>query len=78
MIGKLATRDSGTGRQFKPQIYQNRGRGQNRSSYDRNNYNQWSYQTGIIQIVVTGDSIDKIEVGLDMNKITEGETSEET
>ena len=25
MIGKLATRDSGTCRQFKPQIYQNRG-----------------------------------------------------
>ena len=25
MIGKLTTRDSGTGRQFKPQIYQNRG-----------------------------------------------------
>ena len=38
MIGKLATRDSGTGRQFKPQIYQNRGRGQNRK------YNQHSYQ----------------------------------
>ena len=38
MIGKLATRDNGTGRQFKPQIYQNRGRGQNR------NYNQHSYQ----------------------------------
>ena len=37
LIGKLATRDSGTGRQFKPQIYQNRGRGQNR------NYNQHSY-----------------------------------
>ena len=31
MIGKLATRDSGTGRQFKPQVHQNRGRGQNRS-----------------------------------------------
>ena len=30
MIGKLATRDSGTGRQFKPQIYQGRDRGQNR------------------------------------------------
>ena len=30
MIGKLATRDSRTGSQFKPQIYQNRGRGQNR------------------------------------------------
>ena len=26
MIGMLATRDSGTDRQFKPQIYQNRGR----------------------------------------------------
>ena len=38
MIGKLATRDSGTGRQFKPQIYQNRGRSQNR------NYNQRNYQ----------------------------------
>ena len=29
MIGKLATRDSGTDRQFKPQIYQSKGRGQN-------------------------------------------------
>ena len=38
MIGKLGTRHSGTGRQFKPQIYQNRSRGQNR------NYNQHSYQ----------------------------------
>ena len=38
MIGKLATRDSGTSRQFKPQIYQNKGRGQNR------NYNQRTYQ----------------------------------
>ena len=38
MIGKLATRDIRTGKQFKPQIYQNRGRGQNRS------YNQHSYQ----------------------------------
>ena len=44
MISKLATRDSGTGRQVKQQIYQNRGRGQNRSSHDRNNYNQQSYQ----------------------------------
>ena len=44
MIGKLATRDSGTGRQFKPQIYQSRGRGQNRGNYDRCNYDQQSYQ----------------------------------
>ena len=39
MIGKLATRHSGTGRQFKPQIYQNRVRGQDR------NYNQRNYQS---------------------------------
>ena len=37
MIGKLSTRDSGTGRQFKPQIYQNRGRGQN-INYNQHNY----------------------------------------
>ena len=30
MIGNLATRDSRTNRQFKPQIHQSRGRGQNR------------------------------------------------
>ena len=35
-------------------------------------------RTGIGQIVVTEESIDKIEVGLDMNKITGEETSEET
>ena len=40
MTGKLATRDSGTGRQFKPQIYQNRGRGQSRGNYDRCSYDQ--------------------------------------
>ena len=34
------TRDSGSGRQFKPQIYQGKGRGQNRGNYDRCNYNQ--------------------------------------
>ena len=28
MLGKLAIRDSGPGRQFKPQIHQSRGRGQ--------------------------------------------------
>ena len=38
MIGKLATRDSRTGSQFKPQIYQYRGRGQSR------NYNHRYYQ----------------------------------
>ena len=38
MIGKLATTESRTNRQFKPQIHQSRGRGQNR------NYSQRSYQ----------------------------------
>ena len=40
MIGKLATRDSRSVRQFKPQIYQGRGRGQNRGNYYRCNYDQ--------------------------------------
>ena len=40
LIGKLATRDSGAGRQFKPQIYQGRGREQNRGNYDRCSYDQ--------------------------------------
>ena len=31
MIGKLATKDSRTNRQFKPQIHQSRGRDQNRN-----------------------------------------------
>ena len=30
MMGKLAARDDGTNSQFKPQIYQNRRRGQSR------------------------------------------------
>ena len=44
MIGKLATRDSGTGRQFKPQICQARGRGQNRGKYERCNYDEQCHQ----------------------------------
>ena len=42
MIGKLATRDSRTGRQFKPQIHQNRGRGQSRSYNQRHYQNRYS------------------------------------
>ena len=44
MTDKLATRGSGAGTQFKPQIYQGRARGQNRGSYDRCSYDQQSYQ----------------------------------
>ena len=36
IISKLATRDSVAGREFKPQIYQNRDR-KKRSSFDRCN-----------------------------------------
>ena len=40
MIGKLATRDSETNRQFKPQIHQSRSRGQNRNYNQRNYHNR--------------------------------------
>ena len=41
MIGKLAARDSGSGKQFKPQINQGKRKGQNRGSYDMiNGYGQ--------------------------------------
>ena len=40
MIGKLATKDSRSVRQFKPQIYKERGRGQNRGNHDRCNCDQ--------------------------------------
>ena len=43
MMGKLAARDNGTNRQFKPQIYQSRRR-QNRKFYDTHNYDWGNYQ----------------------------------
>ena len=44
MIGKLAARDSRSGRQFKLQMYQSKRIGQNRGSYDRHSYVQQGYQ----------------------------------
>ena len=44
MIGKLAARDSRSGRQFKPQAWQDKRNGQNRGSYDRCSYDQQGYQ----------------------------------
>ena len=67
MIGKLATRDSGSVRQLKPQIYQGRGRGQNRGNYYRHNYDQWGYQNK--HRSDSGDSTDRTEVGLGMSKL---------
>ena len=43
-IDKLAAKDSGKVRQFKPQIHQNRGRGHNRG-YNQRNY-QNRYKSG--------------------------------
>ena len=44
MMGKLAARDNGTNRQFKPQIFQSRRRGQSRIFYDSHNYDRGNYQ----------------------------------
>ena len=41
MIGKLAAKDSGRTRQLKPQIHQNKGRGQNRGYVQRNYQNRY-------------------------------------
>ena len=75
MIGKLATRDSGTGRQFKPQIHLSRGRNQNR------NYNQRKYQNRC-RLNNRSNSGDRGQYrqdrgGLDTNKIIGEVTLEE-
>ena len=44
MMGKLAARDNGTNKQFKPQIYQSRRRGQSRIVYDSHNNDRGNYQ----------------------------------
>ena len=41
MMGKLPAKDSGKVRQFKPQIHQNRDRGQNRGYNQRNFQNRY-------------------------------------
>ena len=53
MLGRLAAKDSNEKRPFKPQIYQNRGRGQNRGYSQRNYQNRnrlsdrWYHTTGV-------------------------------
>ena len=44
MMGKIAARDNGTTKQYKPQIYQSRRRGQSRSFYDSHNCDRGNYQ----------------------------------
>ena len=41
MMSKLATKDDGTYKQFKSQIYQSKRRGQTRNFYDKHNYPAW-------------------------------------
>ena len=43
-MSKLAVKDNGTNRQFKPQIYHSRGRGQSRNFYDSPNDERGNYQ----------------------------------
>ena len=43
MMGRLATRDNGINKQFKPQIYQSKG-GQSKNFYDKCNYDRRKYQ----------------------------------
>ena len=71
MIGKLAAMDSRSSRQFKPQIYQSKGRGQNRGNYERCSMTSEIIKTDIGQIVETEGSIGKIEVDQDMGRIIE-------
>ena len=75
MMDKLTTNDDGTNKQFKPQMYQSRRRGQARDFYNKCSYNQ---RIGLDQILETGEfSMDEItEVDHGMNKII-GMTLEE-
>ena len=74
MMGKLAARDNGSKRQFKPQVYQSRRRGQYRENYDRQDY-QGRYRS---------DSVERwnqyiaqtLGVGTDMTTIIEVEALE--
>ena len=59
MMGKLAARGNETNRQFKPQVYQSRRRGQSRKFYDI--MTEEITKIDIDQIVVTDEiSIDRI------------------
>ena len=44
MISKLAAKDDGINKKFKPQIYQSKRMGQSRNFYDKYNYDQRNYQ----------------------------------
>ena len=70
MMGKLGTRDNGTNRQLKPQIYQSKRGGQSRNFSDTCNYGRGNYQIDIDQITETGEFNleDKVEIDQGMSK----------
>ena len=71
MMGKLAARDNGKNRQFKPQIYQSRRMGQSRNFYDSSNFDRGHYQGQYRSTVEIGEFnlVDRAEVDQGMNKI---------
>ena len=69
MMGKLAARNSGTGRQFKPQIHQVEAEDKIEVTMTNTIMISEAIRTDIGQILETEVSIDRTEVGIDMNKI---------
>ena len=78
MIGKLTTRDSGTGRQFEPLVCQVEVEDKIEVTMTDVIIISEAIRTDIGKIVEIEDSIDKIQVGPGMNKIIEEEILEET
>ena len=76
MIGKLAVRDSGTGRQFKPHIHQSRGSGQN-SNFNQRDY-QNRYRSNNRSISGNRGQYRQDRISLDMKKVIGEVTLEET
>ena len=68
---KLAARNNGANRKFKPQIYQSIRRGKSRNFYDSHNHDREIYQNRTDQIaeIEEFNLVDKVEVGQGMNKI---------
>ena len=70
MMSQLTTRDEGLNKQLKPQIYQGKGRGQSRNFTIYAIIISEVIKIGTDQIADTEEfSMDKIEVGLDKDKV---------
>ena len=70
-MGKLTTRDNRTNRQFKPQIYQSKRRGQSRNFVISVIMTEEIIKIGMDQIVEIEEFnlVDKVEVDQGMNRI---------